>query len=142
MHNSCLGISPKYLIFQNAPKPIIDLYGISFLCTNFETFTIFRAIVLIDCTYPPYYKTKRYSRKLVTGNEVNEITEPKHIRSELKSFYSNLYKRQSMKTEAECLEYLDSINLPCLTASDTQSCEGRLIVKECWDALRSIIKNN
>ena len=55
MHNSCLGISPKYLIFRNAPKPVIDLYGISFLCNNFETFTIFSAIVLIDCTYLPYH---------------------------------------------------------------------------------------
>ena len=86
-------------------------------------------------------KTKTHLRKLVTGNEVNEITDPKHIRSELKSFYSNLYKRRSMKTEAECLEYLNSINIPCLTDSDTQSCEGRLTVKECWDALRSM-KNN
>ena len=51
-HNSCLGISLKYLIFRNAPKPIVDLYNISFLCTNFETFIIFSAIVLIDCTYP------------------------------------------------------------------------------------------
>ena len=55
MHNSCLGISSKYLIFRNVPKPIIDLYGISFLCANFETFTIFSAIVLIDCTYLLYY---------------------------------------------------------------------------------------
>ena len=46
MHNSCLGISPKYLIFRNAPKPIIDLCGISFLCANFETFTTFCAVVL------------------------------------------------------------------------------------------------
>ena len=45
--NSCLGISPKFLIFQNAPKPIIDLCGISFLCANFETFTILSAIILI-----------------------------------------------------------------------------------------------
>ena len=50
-------------------------------------------------------------------------------------------KRQSMKTEEECLEYLNSINIPCLTDSDTQSCKGRLTVKECWDALRSM-KNN
>ena len=67
-------------------------------------------------------KTKAHLRKLVTGNEVNEITDPKHIRSELKSFYSNLYERRSMKTEAECLKYLNSINIPCLTDSDTQSC--------------------
>ena len=46
-----------------------------------------------------------------------------------------------MKTEAECLEYLNSINIPCLTDSDTQSCEGRLTIKECWDALLSM-KNN
>ena len=60
-------------------------------------------------------------KKLVTGNEVEEITDPKHIRSELWSFYSNLYKRRSMKTEAEDLEYLNSVNIQCLTDSDTQS---------------------
>ena len=46
-----------------------------------------------------------------------------------------------MKTEAECLEYLNFINIPCLTDSDTQSCEGMLTVKECWDVLHSM-KNN
>ena len=46
-----------------------------------------------------------------------------------------------MKTEAECLEYLNSINIPRLTDSDTQSCEGRLTIKECWDVLCSM-KNN
>ena len=39
------------------------------------------------------------------------------------------------------LRNLNSINIPCLTDSDTQSCEGRLTVKECWDALCSM-KNN
>ena len=86
-------------------------------------------------------KTKTHLRKLVTGKEVDEITDPKHIRSELKSFYSDLYKRRSMKYDAECLEYLNSISISCLTNSDAQSCEGRLTVKECWDALRSM-KNN
>ena len=46
-----------------------------------------------------------------------------------------------MKTEAECLEYVNSITIPCLTNSDAQSCEGRLTVKERWDALCSM-KNN
>ena len=46
-----------------------------------------------------------------------------------------------MKIEAEYHEYLNSINIPCLTDSDTQSCEGRLNVTECWGALRSM-KNN
>ena len=55
MHNSCLGIPSKYLVFRNSPKPIIDLYSVSFLSSNFETFTIFGAILLVDCTYIPYY---------------------------------------------------------------------------------------
>ena len=41
-------LSPKYVIFQNATNPIFDLSEISFLCANFETFTIFSAIVLTD----------------------------------------------------------------------------------------------
>ena len=53
--NTSLGISSKYFTFQNAPNPIIDLYGINFLCTNFEIFTIFGATVLINCTYPLDY---------------------------------------------------------------------------------------
>ena len=40
MHNNYFGISPENLIFRNVPKPIIDLYDISFLCANFETSTI------------------------------------------------------------------------------------------------------
>ena len=43
------------------PKPIIDLCGISFLCANFETFTIFSAIVLKTCTYPPYHESSAES---------------------------------------------------------------------------------
>ena len=56
---SCLEISPKYLIFQNAPDPIFDLYGINFLCTNSETFISFLTIVLIDCTYLLDYTVKQ-----------------------------------------------------------------------------------
>ena len=55
----CLEISPKYLIFQNAPDTIFDLYGINFLCTNSETFISFLTIVLIDCTYLLDYTVKQ-----------------------------------------------------------------------------------
>ena len=79
-------------------------------------------------------KTKTHLQKLVTDNAADETTDPKQS-------YSNLCKKQSMKTEVECSEYLTSINISCLTNSDTQSCKGWLTVKECWDALRSM-KNN
>ena len=50
MLGGCLGISPKRLILGNAPDPTIDLHAISFLCTNFETLTVFSAIVIVYCT--------------------------------------------------------------------------------------------
>ena len=71
MHNSCLGISPKYLIFRNAPKPIIDPCGISFLYANFETFTIFRATVLKTCIYPQYYINKPLVTNIEAVDRVN-----------------------------------------------------------------------
>ena len=77
MHNSCLGISPEYLIFRNAPKPIIDLYGISFFCTNFETLTISCVIVLISAGVdkPIIKKVPSYCfyivQKMITWNSDN-----------------------------------------------------------------------
>ena len=38
-------------------------------------------------------KIKTHLRRFVTGNEAGEITDSKHVRSELKSFCSNLCKR-------------------------------------------------
>ena len=52
-----------------------------------------------------------------------ETTEPKAIISNLKTFYSNLYKRTSTKTENEFLQYLKDISAPKLHENDKQSCE-------------------
>ena len=82
MHNSCLGISPKYLIFRNAPKPIIDLRGISFLCVNVETFTIFSAIVLKTCTYTRHYEDWKLFQNFRNITNVEK-------RKKKKTFYSD-----------------------------------------------------
>ena len=41
------------------PDPIIDLYGISFLCTNSDTLTIFSAIVTNNKPADLYGKYRR-----------------------------------------------------------------------------------
>ena len=59
----------------------------------------------------------------------------------IKVFYASLYKRRSTKTERDCLKYLHNINIPQLSQSERESCEGLLTKRECWEALCSM-KNN
>ena len=39
-----IGVQTKAENFRNDPKAILNLYGVSFICTNFEAFTTFSAI--------------------------------------------------------------------------------------------------
>ena len=57
------------------------------------------------------------------------------------SFYGTLYKSRRHKTESECLSCLDSIDVPKLSRDEKNLCEGKLTVKECWDALNSMGAN-
>ena len=60
--------------------------------------------------------------------------------TELKKFYSELYTPRSLKTETESMDYLHSLNLPKLSNDDRRSCEGKLALQECWEAL-NLMKN-
>ena len=82
-------------------------------------------------------KTKSHIHKLI-GQTDDQLTSPKSILNEIKSFYSNLYSRKSVKTEQECLQYLASINMPKLPESEREEGEGRLTLKKCWEALQSM----
>ena len=44
--------------------------------------------------------------------------------SEIKIFYSKLYKKTSVKTEEECLQYLSNLSTPVLTEDKKSLCEG------------------
>ena len=61
--------------------------------------------------------------------------------SNLKIFYSHLYKRTSTKTENECLQYLKDISAPKLHEKDKQSCEREITENECLDALKYMGNN-
>ena len=58
--------------------------------------------------------------------------------AELTKHYSELYIPRSLKKETECMDYLQSLNLPKLSNDDRLSCEGKLILQECWEALNSM----
>ena len=69
------------------------------------------------------------------GQNDEEVTSPKSILNEIKSFYSNFYSRKSDKTEQECFEYLASINMPKLSESEREECEG---MQKSWEAIQSM----
>ena len=77
--------------------------------------------------------------KLFTETEY-EISNSSEILIHIKEFYSSLYKQRSFQTEAECLEYLSSINIPSVSQAESDSCEHLLTKRECWEAL-SLMKN-
>ena len=83
-------------------------------------------------------KTSSCIQKLFTEND-REISNPEHIRKEIKSFYENPYKK-IFKTERECLEYLARINARHLLKNDKTSCEGKLTLQNIWkyEKLRNI----
>ena len=58
--------------------------------------------------------------------------------SEIKAFYSKLYKKTSVKTEDECLQYLSNLSTPVLTEDEKSLCEGKLTLNECREALNSM----
>ena len=86
-------------------------------------------------------KAKSHLRKIVIDDNFNETTDPGEILSNLRNFYSSLYKRQSNKTEKECLEYLKNLNLPRRSDAAKAVCEGLLTKQECWEALISMRNN-
>ena len=56
-------------------------------------------------------------------------------------FYSILYKRRSEKSKVECLDFLGNLNIPKLSNDDRTSCENKLALTECWEALNSMDSN-
>ena len=44
-----LAYEQKQKFFEMPPKAILNLYGVSFICTNFEAFTTFSAIFTRIC---------------------------------------------------------------------------------------------
>ena len=85
-------------------------------------------------------KAKSHIRKLLISSNA-EISKHSDIMNHIKEFYASLYKRRSTKTEHDCLKYLHNINIPQLSQSERESCQGLLTKRECWKALCSMKSN-
>ena len=84
-------------------------------------------------------KSKTHIQKLLANpHSPEEITEFNEVQNVLKRFYKNLYTKQSLKTEKDCLEYLSKLNAPKLCNSDRSISEGKVTLHECWLALSSM----
>ena len=82
-------------------------------------------------------KTKSHIRKLMNVSG-EEIADQKLIHEEIKSFCTNLYTSMSRKRERGGLQYIASINTSKLSGTNKLSCEGKLALQNCWDALNSM----
>ena len=85
-------------------------------------------------------KAKSHIRKLLINSNA-EISKHSDIMNHIKEFYDSLYRRQSTKTEHDCLKYLHNVNIAQLSQSERESCEGLLTKRECWKALCSMNNN-
>ena len=87
-------------------------------------------------------KSKSHIRKLIVDDNIEKIeTDDSAILHELRKFYSTLYSKKSVKTEVECMQFSQNINTPKLSDPDIVKCEGKLTLKEAWDALLSMANN-
>ena len=82
-------------------------------------------------------KAKSHIRKVIDSNG-EEITDQENILKEIKCFYGNLCSRKSVKAEQDCFDYLKSINAPTLSEIDKETCESKLTVQSCWNALNTM----
>ena len=86
-------------------------------------------------------KSKSQIWKILSSDNGREYNNPEEITNEIKAFYSSLYTRRSTKSESECLSYIHTVNIPKLTESERDSCEGSLTKNEKWEALNSMANN-
>ena len=85
-------------------------------------------------------KAKTHVRKILLQNNL-ETTVPKAIMSNLKTFYSNLYKRTSTRTEYECQQYLKDVSPLNYMKTISNHVKEKSQKNECWDALKSMGNN-
>ena len=72
-------------------------------------------------------------KKLVKGD--TDISNSDDILEELHSFYSNLFARKISKTESECNNFLDSLNIPTISEQHKLDCEKALSLEDLENSL-------
>ena len=68
-----------------------------------------------------------------------EESDPATILEELKTFYGQLYRSRSFKTEAQCYEYLKKINTPHLSSVEILNVDAKILSKILATHMKRVI---
>ena len=85
-------------------------------------------------------KSKSHVKSLIIDNNII-VHDQAFVMKQLKTFYSSLYSRTSVKTEKECSDYLADINTPALSEDDQTLCDGQITLNEIFGALNNMVSN-
>ena len=85
-------------------------------------------------------KSKSHVKSLIIDNNII-VHDQAFVMKQLKTFYSSLYSRKSVKTEKECFDYLADINTPALSEDDQTLCDGQITLNEIFGALNNMASN-
>ena len=78
-------------------------------------------------------------RKVVANDR--EISDPKLIEYEIKSFYKTLFRNNITKSELDNNHFLEEVDLPVLSLDEKLLCEGELTEKELYNSMKSMSNN-
>ena len=70
-----------------------------------------------------------------------EITDPKIILNEIRSFYESLFKKGYSKHVSQINNFLDKVHLPKLNITEINECDDELSKKELYIFLLSMENN-
>jgi len=85
---------------------------------------------------------KKSSIQKIVMEDVSSTSNPQVIMKELRSFYSDLYKK-NVNQNSETLKdlFMRDLNLPQLTSDQQERCDEKLSVGECFNTLNIFQKN-
>ena len=85
-------------------------------------------------------KSKSRVKSLIGDNNI-VVHDQAFVVKQLKTFYSSLYSRKSVKTEKECFDYLADINTPALSEDDQTLCDVQITLNKIFGTLNNMASN-
>ena len=139
-------IIKQYTSTDNRPSEVSYAESKSFLESHFDKVTQ-GAILRSKCTlYEDNEKSSKYflnlEKKRGASNTVKklvkndtDIVEQKDILNEIHDFYSNLFSRKICKSEDECLNFINFLQIPTISEQHKIDCDKPLTVEDLEDSL-------
>ena len=85
---------------------------------------------------------KKSSIRKIFMEDESSTSNPQVIMKELRSFYSNLYKKGANENSEILTDlFIEDLHLPKLTSDQRERCDGKLSVGECFNTLKTFQRN-